>query len=613
MLATLSKPSSVTEGGYVYEVKYDGYRGLAALSGGRLAFLTRNGLDLSSRFPEIASALAGIAVGEAVIDGEVVATDAKGISHFQQLLAAGAEHHFAAFDLLWLEGEDLRPRPLEDRRRLLESLLARAPPLIQPAERLEGSVAEVVAEAKRRGLEGAVAKAKGSPYSGGRSSDWLKLKVTQSQEVAIIGFTPISNGAAEIGALHVAVYNGKQFEYAGKVGTGFTTQMRHRLLQMLAKDRAETSVAPDAPRQRDAIWVKPKYVAQVAFTEWTRDGKLRHPSFQGLRDDKKPEESVRELAQEITGEHRAPPSVATRSAAERSESALARGSVEPVVLTHRERLIFPKSKLTKEDVFRYYQSVAPAMVAALAGRPLSLQQWPKGIGGQGFFRQNVQGAPKWATTLEVEHERRKVRHLIVDRPETLEWLANQSAITLHTWSSRLPHLNEPDWVVFDLDPGENGWGDLIRVAIALRGMLEHLGLQSVPKTSGKRGMHVLVPIAWGHTHADALAFAVAVAHTLEQGMPEIATTERSIRERRGRLYVDALQNGMGKTLVAPYSIRALEGAPVSTPLKWQEVTPKLNPMNFNLKTVPARIEEVGDLFALALSGRQRLSRLQRRP
>jgi bifunctional non-homologous end joining protein LigD len=250
------------------------------------------------------------------------------------------------------------------------------------------------------------------------------------------------------------------------------------------------------------------------------------------------------------------------------------------------------------------------MVPALAGRPLTLQQWPKGIRGESFFRQNVQGAPAWATTVEVEHERRKVRHLIVDRPETLEWLANQSALTLHIWSSRVPHLTEPDWVIFDLDPVENGWEDLVRVAHALEGMLEQLGLQSVPKTSGKRGLHVLVPIARGHTHADALDFAVAVARTLEKGMPEIATTERSLRQRRGRLYVDALQNGMGKTLVAPYSIRAIEGAPVSTPLKWREVTAKLNPMDFNLKTVPRRIDEVGDLFAPALNGKQRLPRLR---
>ncbi len=298
MLATLSKPSAVEEGSYVFEVKYDGYRGIAAISGGKLAFISRNGLDLSVRFPDIASALSRIVVGEAVIDGEVIALDDKGISRFQLLMTPGAEHHYVAFDLLWLDGEDLRSRPLEERRELLESVLAGAPPPIQLAERLQGSVAEVMAEAKRRGLEGVVAKAKGSPYTPGRSTKWLKLKATQSQEVAIIGFTPISNGAKQIGALHVAVYNGKQFEYAGKVGTGFTSKLREKLFKMLMKDRVDEPVAVNAPRERDAIWVKPKYVAEVAFTEWTRDGKLRHPSFKGLRDDKKPEECVREMPQE---------------------------------------------------------------------------------------------------------------------------------------------------------------------------------------------------------------------------------------------------------------------------------------------------------------------------
>src|SRR5215831_6047662 len=344
MLATLSKPAAVQEGAYVFEVKYDGYRGIAASSGGKIAFTSRNGLDLSERFADIASALSRIVVGEAVIDGEVVATDSKGISHFQQLMAAGVEHHYAAFDLLWHNGEDLRQRPLEERRERLESVLAGAPPVIQIAKRLEGSVADVMAQAKQGGLEGVVAKLKGSRYSNRRSTDWLKLKVTQSQEVAIVGFSPISNGAAQVGALHLAVYNGKQFEYAGKVGTGFTSKMREQLFKMLRKDRMDGPPAVGAPRARDAIWVKPKYVAEVAFTEWTRDGKLRHPSFKGLRDDKKPEESVRETPQQATGEHRARASAAPRSAARRNEPPR---PAEEVALTHPDRVLFPKSKLTK--------------------------------------------------------------------------------------------------------------------------------------------------------------------------------------------------------------------------------------------------------------------------
>jgi bifunctional non-homologous end joining protein LigD len=611
MLATLSKPTSVEEGAYVFEVKYDGYRGIAALSGGRLAFQSRNGLDLSSRFPDVARALSRIKVGEAVIDGEVVARDARGVSHFQQLMAAGAEHQYVAFDLLWLEGEDLRPRPLEERRDLLESVLAGVPAPIVLSERLEGSVSEVLAEAKRRGLEGAIAKRRGSPYSPGRSSDWLKLKVSQAQEVAIIGFTPISRGGDEIGALLVAVHDGSGFRYAGKVGTGFSNELRLQLRAMLEQDRIDRSPAADAPRMRDAIWVKPRYVAQVAFTEWTQDGKLRHPSFQGLREDKKPEEAIRELPQEVQGGRAKAAKGSAESTPGRGKKAAPPPSeIEPVALTNPDRLVFPRSKLTKRDVFDYYRKIAPVMVPALQGRPLTLQQWPKGIDGPSFFRQNVSGAPPWATFVDVEHERRKVRHLIVDRPETLLWLANQSALTLHIWSSRVPHLSEPDWVVFDLDPTEGRWEELIQIANALRALLEQLGLESVPKTSGKRGLHVLVPVARGHTYADALDFAVAITRVLEQGLPQIATTERSVSKRGGRIYLDAFQNGQGKTIVAPYSLRALEGAPVSTPLRWREVTPKLDPMQFNLKTVPPRVEEVGDLFAPALAGKQRLPRLK---
>jgi bifunctional non-homologous end joining protein LigD len=346
----------------------------------------------------------------------------------------------------------------------------------------------------------------------------------------------------------------------------------------------------------------------VAFTEWTRDGKLRHPSFQGLRDDKKPEDCIRELPEEVSGEHRARTNAAARKKHERESDPSGTGPAT-VTLTHGDRVLFPKSGITKAEVFRYYQRVAPAMVKALSGRPIAMQQWPKGIEGPGFFRQDGSSAPDWATKVEIQHERRKVKHLIVDRVETLEWLANQSALTLHIWSSRVPHLTEPDWVVFDLDPGEGGWVDLTRVANVLRGFLEQINLVSVPKTSGKRGLHVLVPVAPGHTYDDTVSFALAIANTIEAGLPDVATTERSIRKRRGRLYIDAFQNGYGKTIVAPYSIRAQEGAPVSTPLRWQEVTARLDPSALNINTVPHRLEELGDLFAPALEGRQRLPRI----
>lgn len=247
---------------------------------------------------------------------------------------------------------------------------------------------------------------------------------------------------------------------------------------------------------------------------------------------------------------------------------------------------------------------------ALAGRPLALQQWPQGIDKPGFYRQQMTGVPAWATQVRVAHDRRALEHLVVDRPETLLWLANQSALTLHMWSSRAEHLDEPDWVVIDLDPADEDRGPLITVARALKGLLDELNLLSLPKTSGKRGLHVLVPMARGHTHRDAVDFAVAVTRVLERGLPDLCTTERALHKRRGRLYLDAHQNGRGKTVVAPYSLRAVPGAPVSAPLEWREVTEALDPSDFTLRTMLKRLVRKGDLFAPALRGNQRLPRFR---
>jgi bifunctional non-homologous end joining protein LigD len=603
MLATLADADAAPElENHQFEVKYDGYRGLAAVSSGRVCFHTRNGLDLTERFPEVARALSRLVVPEAVLDGEVVAYDARGVSHFESLLTPGADHRFVVFDLLWLQGEDLRGRPLEERRELLESVLANVPPPLELAERLPGDGPEVLALAERRGLEGVIAKACGSRYEGKRSRAWLKLKVSQAQEVAIIGYTPITNGKKEIGALLVGVHDGSGFRYAGKVGTGYSAKVRAQLWRELEADRIDLPPARDAPRLKAARWVRPTKVAQVRFTEWTRDGKLRHPSFLGLRLDKKPEDARREVPEHLPekGHKRAPRKVAARTT-----------HAPTVELTSGSRLVYPGAKLTKADVFAYYRALAEVMVPALTGRPLALKQWPKGIADAGFFRQNVADLPDWATAAEVEAGKRTVKHPIVDQEETLLWLANRSALELHMWHSRVPHLTEPDWVVFDLDPGKGTFDDLITVALALRGLLEKLGLQSVPKTSGKRGLHVLVPVCRGHNYADTQSFATAITGALGGALPQLATTERSISRRGGRLYLDAMQNGMGKTLIAPYSLRGVEGAPVSAPLRWSEVTRKLDLSGYTLKTMRRRLDKVGDLFAEALNARQRLPRFSR--
>ncbi|HET6984218.1 MAG TPA: non-homologous end-joining DNA ligase, partial [Myxococcaceae bacterium] len=667
MLAVLSKGTPAPADRYVYEVKYDGYRAVAAVSGGKVSVRSRNDLDFAARFPWVAPALKQVVVGEAVLDGELVALDEAGVSRFQRLGDPSAEHRYAVFDLLWLDGEDLRSRPLEERRELLESVMANTRPPLELAQRVRGDEKTAVAEAKRRGWEGLLAKLRGSPYVGTRSSDWLKLKVLGTDELVIAGWTPISNGAAEVGALLVAAKRGKHFVYAGKVGTGFDRPMRRRLLSLLKKDEVPRPAVDDAPRMRDAHWVTPRHVAELQFTEWTRDGKLRHPSFQGLREDKGP--------QEIGEDRQAPPPNSRRSAKASGARAAGRtvsaararttatergrkpagksggrsagsskkkggassrakgdgdpdgatgffGSSQPegfgtwhsnrgaeeapadaaaaspapsaeappaeVPITHPEKVLFPVSKITKSDVRAYMDAVAPALIAALRGRPLSMQQWPQGIGKPGIFRQGATSAPPWISRVSVQHVDHPLEHIVVDRPETVSWLANQSALTLHMTSSRAATVDNPDWVAFDFDPA-TGWDQIAPLAKALKGLLDELKLVSVPKTSGKRGLHVFVPLGPGHSHAQALAFAEAITGALAARFPDQATTERSLKSRRGRLYLDAFQNGRLKTMVAPYSIRGVEGAPVSTPLEWDEVDARLDPGKFNIRTVPARL------------------------
>ncbi len=294
MLATLSTATAATAEKHVFEVKYDGIRGLAAICRGRVTFVSRNGKDLATRFPRQARALLEIDAREAVLDGEIVAIDAGGVSRFQLLQSGAGQEHFVIFDLLWLDGADLRGRPLSDRWNRLTRLLMHPPRSVDLVERLEGSTEEVLETARRRGLEGVLAKERDSPYLAGRGTEWLKIKIESGQELAIVGFTSITSGEKAIGALLLGVRDGRGFRYAGKVGTGFTSAMRHKLWSQLRRDVVSTPSVLDPPGESKSSWVRPRYVAQVAFTEWTRDGRLRHPSFHGLRSDKKPEDCWRE-------------------------------------------------------------------------------------------------------------------------------------------------------------------------------------------------------------------------------------------------------------------------------------------------------------------------------
>jgi bifunctional non-homologous end joining protein LigD len=592
MLATLVDDPPAGE--WHAEVKYDGYRALSALSNGRLAMQTRNEIDLIQRFPRVAKALQQLVVGDAVIDGEICALDADGVPRFE-LLQQHDDVVLFAFDLLRLDGEDLRERPLEERRDLLESLLSNAPPELRLAEVVAGPLPEALEKVGKRGLEGLLLKAPKSVYAKGRSRDWLKLKVQQAQELAILGWTKGKGAAASgIGALLLGAATKDGYAFAGKVGTGFSSKQRKELQKELGKDAVEKSAASDAPRLRDAHWVKPRMVAQVRFTEWTSDGKLRHPAFQGLRVDKKPEETTRE-----------------RPAAAKVENT-ARSAKPPAAaqkLTNPQRVLYPKDKLTKADLVAYYEAVSKPLLKALKDRPLTLIHFNQGIDKPRWYQQDI-GRQKeaWMTLAATPAQGKTVEHLVADSERALQWLAQNSVLEIHAWHSRAESLTQPDWVLFDLDPAEGrGIDQAVEVAQLLRGMFDQLGLPCVPKTSGKRGIHLHVPLAKGHTFEDAQSFALQVGETVVQQLPQV-TLERSLSKRKGRLYFDCLQNAYGKTAVAAYSPRGVDGAPVSAPLLWDEIDAKLDPAKFNLKTMPARLDKLGDLFEPALKNGVRLPR-----
>jgi bifunctional non-homologous end joining protein LigD len=585
MLATLANAAPPDEDQWVYELKYDGFRALCAVTGGGVAMWSRNELDLASRFPHIASALAAWKVPEIVIDGEVVALDEKGAPRFQLLQGGVHREKLFVFDILWLDGKDLRKLTYVQRRELLERALRKSPAVVLPSEIVPGPGDEALQRAAKAGYEGLIAKRKTSLYDGRRSREWLKLKALNQQEMIIVGWQPSTHSSKEIGSLHLAVRDEDgSLRYAGKVGTGFSYKMRVWLKDELSKDIISKTDVAGAPRVRTATWVKPRLVGQVAFTEWTTDGRLRHPSFLGLREDKTTEEVVREKPTNVN-----------------------------VTLTNPDRLLYPRDKITKQDVAAYYDLVATPMLRALRDRPLALEHWNQGIDKPSWFHQNIgKEGPEWLTTIETptrSGSRTTVKHLVADSPDALRWLAQMSVLTIHMWHSRGASLESPDWMLFDLDPAKGkGIEQAIEAALVMRKLLEQLEVPSIPKTSGKRGIHVFVPLKAGYTYEQMHTFACTLAEAVASKVPDM-TVERSLSKRRGRLYLDCEQNAYGKTVVAPYSLRAIDGAPVSAPLKWSEITKKLDPLKFNLRTMPKRLDKVGDLFEDVFRNRAKLPKL----
>jgi bifunctional non-homologous end joining protein LigD len=627
VVSTLGDPND-----WLFEVKYDGYRLLACKAGSDVRVYTRGGHDWTDRFGPIAHGIASLAARECVVDGEACVVDDAGRPSFAALqdwlsgagtAAEPARLAFAAFDLLWLDGRDLRGERIESRRELLERLVEGHGAPLSLSRAVQGNLPELLKAAKSAGLEGLVAKKKGSRYTPGRSGVWVKLRFDRKQDCGIAGFIPLAGTQDDVGALLLAVAEGGKLVYAGRVGTGFDARTRRKLAEQLRPSvRPEAGIAM-APRVKDARWVEPRLVCECAFTEWTREASMRHPRFIRLREDKTPLECVREEApaQEPREASDALPSKSPASPA--LVAASPRLVAAPPKLSNPTKILFPRDSITKRDIWDYYTSIAPLMLPHLAGRPLTLQRYPDGIDGEEWYQQNApEKVPPFVQLVHVGPRHGVKKRIVCDRLETLQWLANLAALTIHQWTSRAPpapasdaaiehELASPDYVVLDLDPGAGPWAHLVQVARAVRTLLDALELQSFVKTSGKRGVHVVVPIAPGETHGGATSFAEQVARAVAKVLPDVATVERMKDKRGGKLYVDYGQNGEGRTIVSPYTIRARDGAVVSTPIAWDELDEKLDPTRFTIRSVLSRVDKHGDLFAAALTGAQRLPNLGR--
>jgi bifunctional non-homologous end joining protein LigD len=593
MLATLTEDLPRGEG-WEFEPKWDGYRAVGYVRGGEAKLVSRNGNDLTQRFATVAKELPkALRTPDAVVDGEVVALDSGGKSSFSAMQQGSAQLAYEVFDVLEVDGEPVVDLPLAERRARLERLVARNP-VVQVSGSFEDGNALFEA-AEEQGLEGVIAKRTSSRYvEGGRGRDWLKIKTHGRQEFVICGYTKgQGRRSGSFGALVLGVHRGEEWEWVGNVGTGFGERTIAELLaklEPLRRDKSPFALVPKMPKVKkgDVVWVEPKLVAEVEFAEWTHDGHLRAPSFQGLREDK-PARDV----------HRERPAGAQAG---------------KVKLSNLEKIFWPDEGITKGDLIDYYRGVAEVLVPHLRGRPFTMRRYPDGAFGKAFFQKDApKGMPEWiprfhvqVSTRERPPKKRWIDAPVVNDADALTWMANMGCIDMNAWYSRVDKPDRPDFVLFDLDPSPDvGFGEVVQVALLVKQALDALGLVSFPKTSSAEGMHVLVPVERRYAYAQTRELCEIVAGALARTHRGLVTTEWSKAKRHGVL-IDANQNGEGKTIASVYSVRPRPGAPVSTPLRWDEIDDSLDATEFTMDVVLERIHRHGDLFEGVLTTRQRL-------
>ncbi len=575
---------------WIYEVKWDGVRGLVTLDNGAITICTRNNNRCERQYPELRVLPHYLEAEQAIIDGEIVVLDAKGVSKFGLIqprihtqdahaVAKMAEKnpvHLYVFDLLYLDGYDLRKVPLTERWKTLSAII-KPFPLLRLSDHFPAMGDDLLEAARQNGLEGLVAKRANSLYESRRSPNWLKYKLTSEQEFVIGGYTPGERDT--FGSLAVGYRDEDgEFVYAGNVGTGFTEktlQDLFRRLQPLVVAKKPFTRGDKIPK--GTVWVKPELVAQVKFANWTEDVRLRAPVYLGLRNDKPSIEVMREMP-----------------------------SDPKLTLTNPDKVYFPNDGYKKGDLIRYYDAVAPLILPHLKDRPLSLKRYPNGIHAQYFFQKNTpDNYPSWLRTETIDN----TRYIIANDKTTLLYLTNLGCIDQNPWMSRIGSLDKPDFILMDIDPYHCAFSKVVEAALLTKQKLDSIGLTGYPKTTGGDGLHIYVPVEPVYTYDQVRSFAEIIARLLAAEHPKLFTTPRAVEKReKDRVYFDWMQIAESKTISAPYVVRAHDGAPVSTPLEWDEVNAQLHPSQFTMMTAPGRFTEKGDLFAGVLKKPQRLEK-----
>jgi bifunctional non-homologous end joining protein LigD len=635
MLATLvDNPFDDEE--WLFEIKWDGYRAIGSVINGKTELYSRNNISFKERYSPVSEALKDFG-RDVVVDGEVVSLDEHGFSRFQYLQNWGTDQQgmlvYYIFDLLWLDGCDLTSLPLIERKKILRQIIP-GNDVIRYSDHIERNGKEFFEIAKKRGLEGIIAKNKNSSYEfDSRSKNWLKIKTTSQQEAIICGFTAPRHGRQYFGALVLGVYENGKLVYAGQAGSGFTQKTLKETwdkLRPLITDKCPFSAKPKT--NMPATWLKPKLICEVKFQEWTQDHVMRVPIFMGLRIDKKvievkkekemmtqkikntkvksQREEVRKSNNSSNKKEQPDKKKEARSPVKKiknekewlnkdEENKIVKLNGHDLKLTNLGKVYWKKENYAKRDLLNYYYGIAPYMLPYMKDRPQSLNRHPNGINGMSFYQKNVEGkVPDWAETFEEfsESTDENVHYFVCTNEASLIYMANLGCIEMNPWHSTIKKPDNPDYCLIDLDPHEIGFDKVIETAQAVKGVLDQLEIPSWCKTSGATGLHICIPLGAKYNYDQSRQLAELLVNVVHHEIPAITSVERSPSKRRRKVYLDFLQNRKGQTIACVYSVRPKPGATVSTPLFWEEVKKGLSPQNFTIKNLFDRLNTEGDIF-----------------